>query len=67
MRKAVDQIRVDSRIVRGIAYETQTFETSEDLLEHDATFDTGQVCTQAEMRTTSAERNMIVRVAANID
>jgi hypothetical protein len=67
MSEAIDQIRMDSRIVRWVAYETQTFETSEDFLEHDAAFDSGQVRTQAEMRTTSAERNMIVRVAAHID
>ena len=43
MGKAVDEIRVDTGIVRGISDESKSFETGENFLEHDATLDAGEV------------------------
>ena len=67
MGKAVDEIRVNTGIVRGISDESKSFETGENFLEHDATLDAGQVGAKTEVRATGTKGHMVVGVTSNID
>ena len=65
--EAVDDRRVDAREVVGVAVERETVETGQDRLEHDLRLEPGEARAEAEVRAAGAERDVVVRLAGDVE